>query len=871
MNFPSSFNPITILSYGLICILLIGVAPAISQRPGGPPGGAMQGGKMPSGRFYGKVIDGQGHGVGYATIELYKTVTDPATKEKKEELVTGQITSDNGDFSLEDVPAMGRYTMKISFIGFTEISQSVSFLNPGYEPKPGERPSMADMNLDKDLGNIALTVESEFLSEVTVTAEKAQFSLAIDKKEYRVDKDAMAAGGDAIDALKNIPSLSVDLDGNVSLRNGSPQIFVDGRPTTLTLDQIAADMIETVEVITNPSAKYDAGGGTAGIINIVLKKDRRLGYNGNVRAGTDTRGGFNFGANLNARGEKTNFFISSFANERKSISNGESFQQNLTGDPLTSDHQVNKGNRNGLFGNVRTGIDWFMDNRNTLTFSASYTKGKFDPTEVLTTTTDSLFNTGTRYSEYIRTSEQDRSFQNTGGSILFKHLFPKQGAEWTADINFNRVRFEGDNQYFSQFSSGRESMEFQNNLGIGQFVTIQSDFVNPLSAKIKIEGGIRAALRKNSSENKNAFINSITNEREEVARLTDEFSYTDNVFAAYGSMSHQLNSWAYQVGLRAESSFYTGTLDKTGSSFDINYPISLFPSVFVTKQLNDQDNLQLSYTRRINRPNFFQTLPFTDISNPLNPRRGNTELRPEFTNSLEFSYQNIIGDNHNLLVSVYYKQADDLITSFLSDEYVPELNTNALVSTYANSNSSSAIGTELTVKNSFGKNWELTSNVNLYQSRVDASNVENNLVIDRFSWFMKENLTVKLPAGFTFQLSGQYRSKASFIPSSGEERGHGRGSSNSAQGYELGNWFADAALRKDLMNRNLTVTLNVNDIFASRKTGSYTESALFIQESFRYNDAQIFRLNLSYRFGKTDGSLFKRKNNQQNSGGGDMM
>ncbi len=870
MNIIKSFQSVKNIFTGLIIVILCATQMYSQPNSRSSTNPGQMRGKAPEGRFYGKVVDDEGKGVGYATVQLVKSDLTDSNADVAEEMISGQITDDNGDFSLTGIPANGTYTLKISFIGYAEINQSVSFRNSddnGKAPSTGS----ARINLDKDLGNIVLTIASSTLSEVTISAERAAFSLAIDKKEYRVDKDVMATGGDAIDALKNIPSLSVDLDGNVSLRNGSPQIFVDGRPTTLTLDQIAADMIETVEVITNPSAKYDAGGGAAGIINIVLKKDRRLGYNGNVRAGTDTRGGLNLGLNLNARGEKTNLFLSSFANQRNSRSNGETFQQNLTGSPLTNSYQVNSGNRNGMFGNVRAGMDWFVDNRNTLTFSGSYTKGKFDPSETLTTTVDSLFTSGTKSSEYKRLSEQDRNFRNIGGSILFKHLFPKDGAEWTADVNFNRVRFSGASDFMSQFEDGKTTMEYQENLGVGQFITIQSDFVNPLSDQTKLEGGVRASFRKNDSDNNNSFFNSVTQEREQVTRLTDAFGYTDNVYAAYGTFSHQLDTWAYQVGLRAESSFYTGTIEETGASFDIDYPLSLFPSAFITKKINDQDNVQLSYTRRINRPNFFQTLPFTDISNPLNPRRGNTELRPEFTNSLEVSYQNILGDNHNFLVSLYYKQASDLITTFLVEEYVPELGTTAIIATYANSNSSQALGTELTLKNSFGKTFELTSNLNLYQSSVDASNVENELVIDQFSWFLKENLTVKLPAGFTFQLSGQYRSKASFTPSDGQERGFGRQSSNSAQGYQLANWYVDAALKKDFMNRNLTVSVNINDIFSSRKSGSFTESNLFIQESFRYRDPQVVRVNVSYKFGKTDFNLFKRKNNKQNSQGSDMM
>ena len=242
---------------------------AAQNWPGAPGGGGTGGGQqMNNGRFYGKVVDESNKGVGYATVQLYKMQFDTLSKTMQEVMLTGQITADNGDFTLEKLPVMGDFNLKISFIGYAELTQKVSF---GMKAGGG----MPAGGFDKDLGNIKLVNSSQTLAEVTVTAEAAQTTLALDKKVYRVDKDASTAGGNAQDALKNVPSLSVDLDGNVSLRNGSPQIFVDGRPTTLSLDQISADAIESVEVITNPSAKYDAGGGTAGIINIVLKKEKR--------------------------------------------------------------------------------------------------------------------------------------------------------------------------------------------------------------------------------------------------------------------------------------------------------------------------------------------------------------------------------------------------------------------------------------------------------------------------------------------------------------------------------------------------------------------------------------------------------------------
>lgn len=897
----STFLKITFLSSLVLVLPALACKTFGQSYPGAPGGGggnwAGKAQQMNIGRMYGKVVDENKKGVGYATVQLYGMQFDTVSKAMKETLIAGQITEDNGDFNLEKLPAAGEFTLKISFIGYIETAQKVSFgitpANPsrtggreGGAPggsAPGGAPgrgapggswgtgAMGGGNFERDLGNIKLVNDTRTLETVVVTAEAAQTTLALDKKVYRVDKDASATGGTAQDALKNVPSLSVDIDGNVSLRNGAPQIFVDGRPTTLSLDQIAADAIESVEVITNPSAKYDAGGGTAGIINIVLKKEKRRGYNGNVRAGLDTRGGFNGGGDLNARGDKTNLFASAMLNRMLGYSVGEAFRQNLTGDPRTNLTQLTDGRMNGYFANARGGVDWFMDNRNTLTFSGSFTRGHFEPEDKLTVRTDSLFQTGIASTEYVRSTEQDRNFRNIGASMQFKHLFPKQGAEWTADLNLNRVKFFGESQFNTVYDFGTSSKERQINDGSGQFITAQTDFVNPLNDKMKLEGGLKAILRRNTSNNENSYYDQADGVWVQVASLADHFKFKDDVYAAYGQFSHQFSSWGYQIGLRAESSIYKGELTDRDSSFTIAYPISLFPSVFFTKKINETDNIQFAYTRRINRPNFFQTMPFTDFSDSLNLRRGNPQLRPEFMNSLELTYQNVFSKGHNLLISVYYKRATDLITNYLVSEFNEDLGRDAIVATYANSNSSQAYGAEITLKNSFFNRFDLTTNLNLYQSNVDASNVESSLVIDQLSWFIKENLQIQLPASFTLQLTGEYRSRASFTPNEGNRMPWMAGPTNTAQGYTLENWFVDAALKKEILNKKGTLTLSVNDIFRTRRNGTFTNSPVFIQDSWRTRDAQIFRLNFSYRFGKMDMSLFKRKNMRMNMQGNDMM
>ncbi|MEM6633073.1 MAG: TonB-dependent receptor, partial [Bacteroidota bacterium] len=747
-------------------------------------------------------------------------------------------------------------------------------------PQAGGRPgggrgnwqAMMAGGLEKDLGNIAISPEDVKLDEVVIEGEARAVTLALDRKIFRVDKNIQAVGGTAEDALRNVPSLSIDLDGNLTLRNAAPQLFVDGRPTTLTLEEIPADGIETVEVITNPSAKFDASGGQAGIVNIVMKKNRRIGYNGSIRAGVDQIGGFNLGGSLNIREGKVNAFLSANHFNRVSIGEGTTDRNNLIGTPLTDVFQESDDEFNGGFTSIRGGIDWFIDNRSTLTIQGSYTNGDLERTSDLLTRTDSLFDAGTTFSRSSRVSASDINFRNRGVSALYKYLFPKKGREWTADVNYNHVDRSTTSNFQTDFlTDDRSRIERQTNGGGVDFMTFQTDYVDPIAKNMKIEAGLRAAIRTFDNDNENLVLIPGSSEFQRIPNFADVYEFEDAVYAAYGTFSHEFQRWGYQVGLRVESSEYTGTLPESGDRFENDFPLSLFPSTFVTYKVNEEDNIQFSYSRRINRPSFFQLIPFTDFADSLNLRRGNPNLLPEFTNSLEVSYQNILNKGNDFLVSIYYKEANDLITTYQFFEFVPELDREVVVSTLENSNISQAYGMEVTVRNSFGKNVELISNVNLYNSRVDASNVEQGLVNNQFTWFAKENLTVKIPGGFNFQVTGQYQSRAAFTPSSGGRFRGWRRTSNSAQGYSKGYLFLDLGLRKDLFKRKLSLTLSVSDVLKTREGGTFTESTFFVQDSWRIRNQQLFRINLSYRFGKPDMSLFKRKNNNFNSSGSELM
>ena len=889
------YQPKAILptGYMLLFLLLLGSLALQAQDKQGQPGKMNpermkeMRAKMSIGHFYGKVVDEDGKGIGYAAIQLFGKRFNRETKQMEESLISGQITEDNGDFSMKELPIVGNFTLKISILGYSDYEQEVTFGVERPKGGPGGRPSggggypggggfnpaaMAG-KYDVDLGNIVMKTDAETLEEIVVKGEATNVKLALDRKIFRVDKDASATGGTAEDALRNVPSLNVDIDGNLTLRNASPQLFVDGRPTTLSLDQISAEEIETVEVITNPSAKFDASGGQAGIVNIVLKKERRLGYNGNARAGFDSYGGGNASANINLREGKVNFFLGGNLFVRQRNGTSETLRENFFSDTITNVLQAGENAGGGYFASGRMGLDWFVDNRNSFTFEGNIRRGQFTSDDELMTTTDTLLSDRSPRSESTRFTDGERAFTSYSGAVLYKHLFPKKGKEITADVSFNTFTMDNFTNFRTDFDTGIQTEERQNGGGSSDFITLQTDYVEPIGENGKIELGARGAFRFYNNSNANLVFDPEENVFVRIPTFADEYEFEDNVLAAYVTYSQDFEDWGYQVGLRAESSSYTGTLPETQQTFENDYPISLFPSVFVTRKLNDKDNLQFSYSRRINRPSFFNLIPFTDFSDSLNLRRGNPNLLPEFTNSYELTYQNIFEKGDNILISAYYKQASDLITTYQFIEFDPALLEDLVITSFANSDNSYAYGLEFTSRNSFAKIFTLTSNLNLYNSRVDASNIDPDLVNSQFTWFLKENLQINIPKVFTLQIDGQYQSRTAFSPSndSGRFRGWRRRATNTAQGYTIPVWFVNVSVRKSIMKRKATITASLNDVFRSRRTGSFSETLTFIQDAWRLRNPQMLRVNFSYRFGKPDTSLFKRKNMKRNSAGSELM
>ena len=857
--------------YILISLVLIQMS-AKAQIPAAAAGASAGGATMNQGHFYGKIVDENKKGIEGVTLQIKGSKFDPITKKTTEAILGTMLTAANGDFSFINLPVMGNFKLNISSIGYKKLVKELSF---GIKMGGGQSMQAMMALVDKDLGNIKLEQDATQLQSVTVTSSaKPQFEMGIDRKIFNVDKNLASTGQTAVEVMKNIPNLNVDIDGNVTLRNATPTLLIDNRPTTLTMDQIPADIIDKVEIITNPSAKYDASGGNAGILNIVLKKNKKNGYNGGLRTGIDMRGRITGGGDLNLRSNKINFSASGNLRNNKSISTIDNYRDILL-TPIPNSISTYTDNIGlSAFSFYRAGFDYLIDNRNTFSLFGNIVKGDFE--NASTQTIDSIFNGVNRDNNIALNNNSIFSFLNKGAQASFKHLFAEAGHDLSADFNYN----ESTNDNNSSINS---TIINQRTIGSGynKNYTSNIDYERLLKNDVKFEAGIRVNNRSEFNA-RDQFRNEIL-----VNSISNQLKYNEQVLAAYTNLGGKKDNLSYQLGFRVENREYTvNVLNKQGQDSlesKIKLPISLFPSAFISYKLSDKNDVQLNYSKRINAPNSFQLQPFADYSDPLNISVGNPKLKPQFTHSFEAAYNSVYKKGSNLLVTAYYKYSTDLITNYIYKDINPINNDSAFYSSYINANTSKVFGLEISNKTAITKWWDLNLSFNLFKSEINSTiigqDVNNNLT----SWFSKMNNNFKLVQGLSLQFSGQYQAKT-ILPPGGNSGGGGGGRGgggfggggfggpqSTAQGYNLPNYEFDLAIRKDWTlkgGKTASLTFSVSDVFKTRVIQTYSESLYFTQNVTRTRDQQFFRLNFSYRFGKFDVNLLKRKSSKSEDGGG---
>lgn len=802
-----------------------------AQIPAGPPNGMKS---AAIGRVYGKLIDaGAKEPIGYATVAAYRTLPGG-----RDSLVSGGLTRENGDFNLTGLPG-GPLKITLSFMGYETLEKKVV---------------ITPQNNEQDLGNLSMGVSAQMLKEVTVTAEQSTIQLRADRKVFNVEKNLASAGGTAEDVLKSVPSVNVDADGNANLRNQNVQILIDGRPTLLSLNQIPAGDIEQVEVITNPGAKYDANT-TGGILNLVLKKNRKPGYSGMVSAGVGTGGRYNGMGNLNLKQDPWNVSLNYNVNTNNNLVNGYLYRTDLLdGQPARYFNQDNSTDFGHLFQMGRLNIDYTLNNRNTLTLAGSLMGGNFRPEEHQRFT--ELDGQQNWLSSGYRNSNTDGLWRNYTVQGIWRRTFPEKGKELTLDGQYtigrskNLSRFE--THYFQADGSEVANPELQNNDGgnRNRQTIVQLDYTDPLGDNAKLELGARS-FRKTTDTwldvthfdyNDYAFVaDSI---------LTTNYDITEMINAAYANFSGNSGAWGYVAGVRFEASYFKGRQLTSEQEFSYNYPgkgsdtwKAFFPSLYLTRKLTEKQELQINASRKINRPNWFQIMPFFMFADKYNYRIGNPALKPEFVNLAEINYSLLFGQ-HNLLASVYARHTEDPITSIT---YRSADDPNVLVSTFENGSNSIAFGMDNTLKLQLSKSVEWTNNLNVFQTRITAQNFENS----GWAYNLKSTLSLRLPAAISVQAMANYESPR-ILP----------------QGKTVPMFFSDLSVKKDF-GKNFSLTLALVDVFNTRRMGQELVTANYLQEFSRRRETRFVRATAMYRFGKPDASLFKKKPQQRNGGGQD--
>jgi hypothetical protein len=715
------------------------------------------------------------------------------TLTKDSTLISGILTDENGNFSLPNVP-VGKYKLTVAFIGYKSETRRVE-ISPD--------------NSNIRLKTIILSDNSQMLKEVEVVGIASQTKFDIDKKIYTVNQNALSAGVGADEILKNIPSVNVDNEGNISLRNDeNVQVWINGKPSGLTaenrgqiLEQLPAESVESVEVITNPSSKYNPEG-TSGIINVVLRKDRKAGYYGSVSAGASYPWGFNAGGNVNYSNKKIDTYLSlNYRNNRREGGgwlNRTSFNEQDTTYLRQDNESINR--MQGFF--ARAGVDYHINDKNTIGVSGFTMLGGS------TRTSDyqySLINP-----PYSQTTTSDADQLGYNFSIDYKHIFDKNGHELTASAGHSDFTFDSNTDYLTL----RENANSERNEDMSRHSQehwLQADYTLPIGEKSKLEAGYKSSWQPDRNILKR---NSV---------LNDDFTLDRQIHAVYANYKNTLKfiDLGYLIGVRGEATITDWkNIYENGSSSSYD----LFPSLFLSKSFGKGNELQISLTRRINRPGRRELNPLRDTSDSTNIRYGNPDLKSAFALAYELIYIKT-WTNHTLSASAYLRQTDNII------QPVSAFNSGVLETTYKNIASRQNSGLELSLKDRLFRIMELTSTVNLYYSKLNG-NAEYGLQSrENFSWDLRIIGNILIQKGFSAQLTANYQS-ASLLP----------------QGKRLPNYSLDAGLKKTFAEK-ITVNLSVRDIFDSRKMRQEIFSDNFRQESEQYFNGRNIRLTVSYNFG----------------------
>jgi iron complex outermembrane recepter protein len=673
------------------------------------------------------------------------------------------------------------------------------------------------------------------LKGITITAQKASLQMAADKKVFNVSTNLNAKGGTVAEVFRQVPGLTISPAGKISLRNGTPVLLLDGKRTNLTLDQIPADQVASIEIITNPSAKYDAQGAN-GIINIISKKNTKRGVFGSVNANWSSMPEYNIYGDINMSKGAFRLNVNYLDHGHQSKQTESIFRNNTYAH--TQLEQYGNSATKGPFRRGKFTLDYEAGKRNLFSLSGMYGGGNFrtrgEQKSIYLPKINNVDSAATRYTSNLE------KFRFGQAVLSYTHLFRKAGEKLTADFSAEKYNAPEDGSYRLEYHNKQTQRVLQQfNGGIRAHTIIaQSDYTNTFkNNKAKLEAGVKLTWHKDHNQNRMEDYDNTTGKYVVNPYATYNFNYKDPTYAAYGNYSDSYGKFSYIAGLRFEQYEYTGVMQDSANSIRYHNP-GLYPSIFLTQQLGHEQELHLNYSRRVTRPDFEEISPRTDFSNPQNLFRGNIALKSAYTNLLEFSYNKSFGQSQ-LIATAYLRNIHDPISS-----YTYPVAPDTLLTTYVNADQSNTYGTELIFKNPLTSWWQLSTNLNFFDTRIKDSNANIGLTNSGFSWFAKMSSDAKLPADITIQLSASYEAPK-IIP----------------QGKTLSTSSVDLAVKKELLKqKNLALTLSINDIFNTDRNRWQTGlPGQFYQDFLQKYSTRIVKINVNYRFGRMSGNEVEHK------------
>lgn len=765
---------------------------------------------------------------------------------KDSSLVKGTQTDASGKYEFNEVP-FGRFYIKANLVGYNAAVISGVSINPG--------------SLTLTLEPIKLSTGNTTTDEILVESEKSQIEFRPDKKVFNIGKNISTQGSSVIDLLKEIPSVTVDQDNNISLRGSEGvKIIIDGRPSGLDgtnrgdmLAQIPATQVESIELITNPSAKYEAEG-SSGIINIILKKtdNTGLGYNGTFGLNFGTGDKYNGQMSFTLKNKKFNLSGSYGYNSNQVISGGMNERYNYINSESYFTDETSSGKRRMQGHMLKLGLDLYIDQMNTLGFTGSYRNSKRSRNDIANDLVYSL--DGSLTSRFYNTTFSDDKGNNLVLALNYMLKFKTPQQVFTADLSYST---DTDDDFTNTFETyiepvvtepeNRNEKTFEKNKSL----TGELNYIHPFSKDAKLETGYRGSYKQRD--------NNFTSEQFDYStggyiidnNTSNNFIYKEQIHALYAIYTNKIGDFGFSLGTRIEQTFIKGDLKNNNQTFDKSY-IDFFPSASISQKLSKSSEIQLSYSRRVNRPRFRQLNPFVSISmmgGTNNLMQGNPDLDPEFTNSVELSYIHYF-PFATLTPTLFYRNTTNQIARTRS--LIDSITT---LTTFVNYNKSKSYGGELIINTQPVKSWTLNGSFSYYKTEVDATNIGSGLTNSSYVWSARASSTLSLPADLSLQLTYFYSGK-----------------NVTAQGtFDPFSMF-DAALKKDFFDKRLSLTFRVSDIFESAKFKANINGTGFSETFERTHDQRNFFLNLSYRFGQQEKKGMdkgKKRNNDNNNNNGD--